>query len=244
MFCRPFTALLTFIALPMANLALADQTYTNILIPANSEISGAGNAGLPDGAGVAPILLNLPSNPSILTMSSVTGAITLNSGGGQNNPDGVVFSGSYGLSIPGASQMNAFGGLSGIEGPGAGYLVGVFETSSAPSGAPPASLDFVTFGTNFANLSPALNQVFYIGDGLTGDGSGSVQQFNVPAGATRLFLGISDAPFFVGGPGAYGDNSGNFTATLLVVPEPTTMGLIVSGAVTLLGLALRKSPIF
>jgi hypothetical protein len=34
--------------------------------------------------------------------------------------------------------------------------------------------------------------VFFIGDGRTGSGTGAVQQFIVPAGATRLFLGTVD----------------------------------------------------
>ena len=72
--------------------------------------------------------------------------------------------------------------------------MGVFETATGPAGGPPpATLDFTVIGTSFASLSPALNQVFYIGDGLTGDGSGSVQQFIVPLGATRLYLGCADA---------------------------------------------------
>jgi hypothetical protein len=40
-----------------------------------------------------------------------------------------------------------------------------------------------------------------------------VQQFNVPVGATRLFLGLSDAPGFDGNPGAYDDNFGSFTVS-------------------------------
>jgi hypothetical protein len=42
----------------------------------------------------------------------------------------------------------------------------------------------------------------------------------VPAGATRLFLGISDAPGFDGSPGAYGDNSGAFTASFEISGVP------------------------
>ncbi len=67
--------------------------------------------------------------------------------------------------------------------------------------------------------------MFYIGDGLIGDGSGAAQQFVVPAGATRLFLGIPDAPAFNGGPGGYGDNFGSFTASFVVTPEPSSVGL-------------------
>ncbi len=153
-------------------------------------------------------------------MTSVSGSITLNSGGGHNDPDGVITSGGYsGPTISGANGYtvaNAYGGISGITIPGGGALVGVFEPASAPVGAAPASLNFTVIGSNFTTLSPLLYQTFYIGDGLTGDGSGAVQQFIVPAGATRLFLGISDAPGFDGNPGAYGDNSGTFTASFQI----------------------------
>ena len=83
-------------------------------------------------------------------------------------------------------------------------LVGVFLGPSAPSGSPPAGLDFTGNASTFTTLSPAIGQVFFIGDGLTGSGSGSVQQFVVPAGATRLFLASSDE---LGG--SY-NNSGQF----------------------------------
>ena len=201
---------------------LLSQTvaYTNQPIAARMEIAGA-NQTLPDGSGLAPAEFDLPTNASVLTITSVTGTISLNNNG-QNDPDGAVVSGGYGLTLPNASYASAYGGISGIKQPGAGALVGVFETSSAPGGSPPATLDFTTIGNNFTSFAPALNQLFYIGDGLTGDGSGSVQQFIVPAGATRLYLGISDAPGFNGAPGAYNDNSGNFTVSFRVsaVGEP------------------------
>jgi hypothetical protein len=184
----------------------------------------AANQSLPDGSGLAPAEYDLPANASVLTMTKVAGTITLNSGGGYNDPDGVVVTGGYGLSLPDASYASAYGGISGIKQPGAGALIGVFETSSAPVAPPPATLDFTTIGNNFTSFAPALNQLFYIGDGLTGDGSGAVQRFIVPAGATRLYLGISDAPGFDGAPGAYNDNSGNFTVSfqVAVVSEPVS----------------------
>jgi hypothetical protein len=88
-------------------------------------------------------------------------------------------------------------------------LIGVFTDSSAPSGTAPAGQDFSGANDAFTSLSPALDEVFFIGDGLTGTGSGTVQQFVVPAGATRLFLASSDAV------GAAYDNAGQFKVTVL-----------------------------
>jgi len=80
-----------------------------------------------------------------------------------------------------------------------------------------------------------LNQVFFIGDGLTGDGTGTVQQFNVPVGATRLVLGFVDAPNYQGDAGGYSDDIGSFTATFAIVPEPSVLALLLGG-VALCGL--------
>jgi hypothetical protein len=61
---------------------------SNVSIAANAEISAAGNAGLPQpSAGAAPVQLALPSNPSVLTVLSVTGTISLNQGSGIGSND-------------------------------------------------------------------------------------------------------------------------------------------------------------
>ncbi|MEO1056783.1 MAG: FG-GAP-like repeat-containing protein, partial [Actinomycetota bacterium] len=82
-------------------------------------------------------------------------------------------------------------------------LVGVFVSDDVPSGGspPPADLDFRSsaLGVDFANLSPELRQPFFIGDGLTTDGD--VQEFIVPVGATRLFLGVMDDDAWATNPG-------------------------------------------
>lgn len=106
-------------------------------------------------------------------------------------------------------------GISGATWP-ANSLVGVFLDNSQPdtTGAP-VSLDFGPTGVGiaFATLSPALKQVFFIGDGRTGTGAGAAQTFVVPAGATRLFLGVSD------GFGWF-NNAGAFSVTVSAVPTP------------------------
>jgi hypothetical protein len=105
-------------------------------------------------------------------------------------------------------SITAEGSISGIlSADGGGYLIGVFLADSAPAGPPPATLDF-TGDSDFASLSPALAQTFFIGDGRTA--TGRPQRFHVPTGATRLYLGLADAWKFQGPPGFYADNSGSF----------------------------------
>ncbi len=102
------------------------------------------------------------------------------------------------------------------------FLAGVFLDDSAPTaGTEPDRLDFIPAnpddqGNNFTDLSPALRQSFFVGDGHTD--SGGVQTFHIPDGATRLYLGVEDAWDFgsagsSGAPGFFNDNSGAFSVT-------------------------------
>ncbi len=70
----------------------------------------------------------------------------------------------------------------------------------------------------FTELSPGLRQIFFIGDGLTGEETGDVQTFRIPDDATRLLLGYSDccSPSTPNLPGYYSDNTGTGTATINV----------------------------
>jgi Flp pilus assembly protein TadG len=88
-------------------------------------------------------------------------------------------------------------------------LMGIFLDNTQPSSsAQAASLDFSTDDSrNFTTLSPKLKQVFFIGDGL--DDSGNLQQFVVPTGATRLYIGIMDEN------GWWWDNVGTLSITAL-----------------------------
>jgi hypothetical protein len=130
------------------------------------------------------------------------------------------------------------------------FLVGVFLTGAPGSGvglgSQVASIgDYGGGGALSAtqgSYSPLVGQTFFIGDGLTGTGSGAIQQFTVPTGATRLFLGFADASSFVGQAGMYSDNTGNLTVNLQIVPggavpEPGTIALFALG---LAGLAIGR----
>ena len=136
---------------------------------------------------------------------------------------------------PDPTDIPSFGGISGVvDFERVMFLVGVLFDDSEPSDPAPPRLDF-TGDENFAELSPALNQTFFIGDGLTGTGFGSEQTFHVPDDATRLYLGFADAFAFQGLLGWYDDNTGSLTAAFTVapqgaVPEPGTLALLGLGA--------------
>jgi hypothetical protein len=88
-------------------------------------------------------------------------------------------------------------------------LVGIFIDDRAPSTwSAQSSLDFSTSASrDFSTLSPGLKQVFFIGDGM--NSSGSLQEFVVPTGATRLYVGLMDEK------GWWWDNTGTLSLTTL-----------------------------
>jgi Flp pilus assembly protein TadG len=97
-------------------------------------------------------------------------------------------------------------------------VVGVFLTDNQPDteGAPPADLDFTSDASrDFATLSPALRQPFFIGDGLRADGV-TPQDFIIPAGATRFYIGIMDGQ-------QWSDNSGSFSTNVVIPPTITVV---------------------
>lgn len=96
--------------------------------------------------------------------------------------------------------------VSGITSPDRiGYLAGVFLPDAPVTSPPPFGLDLEA-GYESERFAPLLQQVFFIGDGVTS--AGRIRRFRVPDGATRLYLGYADAYGLVGPPGYYVDNSG------------------------------------
>lgn len=164
-------------------------------ITSTADIFSAGQAIIPSDGTAAPMFAASSSFRSALRITNASGSI---------------FTGCLPLSGPdggnpcaqAATKSPAGIGLSAVRTEGAFFLAGVFLLDSAPLEPAPATLDFANdgLGKSFDSLSPKLAQVFFIGDGRTE--AGSVQNFFVPAGATRLALGTIDN--CGGGIGAHG----------------------------------------
>lgn len=206
----------------LAALAIAFLTAGGALAETVPGTSNPYLAGLPNGStccsgdsapAQSPVqVISVAVTPGTTLTFTATGGVDFAGAPPSTPPDGGgVFTTSPSDGISGATwPVNA--------------LVGVFLDNNLPTSGPaPADLDFggTGIGTAFTTLSPALKQVFFIGDGLTGTGSGSAQTFVVPAGATRLFLGVSD------GVGWF-NNSGSFSVTVAVgaAPPPPVVSAI------------------
>jgi hypothetical protein len=185
-----------------------------------------GNTG-PCCGDIAPVQFSFSAAAGqTLVFSSVTGTWDCDGPGSLCSPTGP--DGNLGADV----IIGSNGALSGTayRGSFAIPLFGVFLAAGLPASPPPA-LDFRNV-ENFTILSPLLGQVFWIGDGLTGTGSGAFQTFNVPGTATRLFLGSFDLQA--------ADNSGQMTAVFNIsggavgVPEPDTRLLLLIGSGLLL----------
>lgn len=202
--------------------------------------------------GATPVQVDLGAAAIFVTVTGVTGSVGYISDLAVAGPDGNLLLGSTQGS--GGTNVPAGGVLSGFTfGAGQFSLVGVFLGPFLP-GAAPGNFDSGN-GTAPA-YSPGLGQIFFIGDGLTGTGSGSEQTFFVPVGATRLGLGFVDQFYNFtacsGGPctaGLYGDNlvEGHLALGANVningaingaIPEPASVVLLTAG---LLGIIARRN---
>lgn len=177
------------------------------LVSSRANIYGAGHGQPPapagGGPGQLPVAIALPVGVDrVVQLTKVSGTISYFDGDPPKSADGEP--------SPGIEPLPTYGGLSGFITrdllPG---LTAVFLDDVEPQDPPPASLD--VGDATFSELSPGLRQIFWMGDGLTGTGSGATQRFHVPSGATRLFLGVTDRLYDSGSlPGFYQDNTGSF----------------------------------
>jgi len=192
------------------------KASASVQVDGRSNVFGAGHATPPapggGGAGLLPVVIDLPSNAAAVKFLAVSGEVSCCGGADPNGPDGGTVRG-Y------STNLFSVGGISGIQFQGRyQFLTGVFLDAGEPGGAAPNSLDFGPSGLtdSFTELSPELRQTFFIGDGHTP--SADVQTFHVPAGATRLFLGLADGLGFIGETGYYDDNTGFFAVDFEIVP--------------------------
>jgi hypothetical protein len=138
----------------------------------------------------SPVYAGPATAGETFTFTNVTGSVSFTGGTPHNPPDG-------GFHFSGPRSE---GGLTSINNIAEYYrmpvnaLVGVFLGPGLPTSNPaPGLLNFgihdlghgTYVGMTFTTLSPELQQTFFIGDGLTGRGTGSVQTFIAPTGATR-----------------------------------------------------------
>ena len=186
------------------------------------------------------------------TFTNVTGSVT-NARGGEPRepPDG----GRHLRSPEDDGGLTSINNIAGYYRMPLDALVGVFLGPGLPTGNPaPGLLNFgitgrglgTIVGINFATLSPDLQQIFFIGDGLTGRRSGSVQTFVAPAGATRLYLGVADGTQWNNNAGVFDVcvNCGSAVSELSsgsVVPEPSTWAMMLLGFTGLGCASFRKS---
>src|ERR1700677_2334506 len=116
----------------------------------------------------SPVYAGAVTAGSTLTFTSVTGSVSYAGGVPSDPPDG---DSSYLIDTPayegGALAINNIAGYMNMP---VDALLGVFLGPALPTSNPaPAELDFAD--TSFTSLSPGLQQIFFIGDGLTGAGT-------------------------------------------------------------------------
>lgn len=124
-------------------------------------------------------------------------------------------------------------------------LVGLFLTGDQPDGtAAPTALNFlpggnVTGNVDYTTLSPALKQVFFIGDGKTA--GNVVQKINAPFGATRLLLGTWDGFAWLNNVGSF-DVTVNASTPATAIPVTASLQVPKNTNVTIVSNSFNVPP--
>ena len=215
-------------AMAFVGLAGAAQAIT---VPGFADPFAAGGASVSGEA--AAVKVNNTLIPGGVLNFSATGATDYSGGAPSGTPDGDLgyiypMNADYGTGIAGALQVPV------------NALVGVFVGPGTPGGTPPAQLDY-TSGLDHPSYTPGLDQIFFIGDGLTGTGFGATQDFYVPMDATRLYLGTVDGSGWYNNTGAIevSVSGSGLGAPIAPVPEPAAWTMMLLG-VAAVGAAARR----
>jgi len=202
----------------------------------------AGGGGIDSVPAQAPVLVTgVPFSAGNRLTFSVTGQSSVgpgtSTGANPGTPDGTS----------GFSMTNYGDGISAPLSVRVDALMGVFLGASSPTGAAtPAQLNFAAgSGLAFESLNPLVGQIFFIGDGRTtlnlGPSAGVAQEFIVPVGATRLFLGSSDGFGWFNNSGDFTVGITNLDAATSVIPLPAAAWLLLGGLGVLGGVARRRA---
>lgn len=177
----------------------AGSTPRPVLATANIFGAGYGDAPAPagGGGGTLPPGWRLPTGSArVVTFPRIAGTVTPVQG---TEP----YKGARGTAADN-TDVSSWRGISGIVDRGNGmFLVGVFLADGEPALPAPSRLDF-TAKEDFGNIAPLIGQTFFIGDGAD-------RRYEVPASATRLYVGFADSyngEYFQGQPGYYDNNAG------------------------------------
>lgn len=140
----------------------------------------------------------------LVSFEGLSGQGNWGGGNGTNyGPDGNTnWKVALGNSSPNNVPNNSMHGIANVRAPISAVMAVFLDDNPPNTTAAPSGLDFNTQAQrDYTLLEPAKKQPFFVGDGKTS--SGEVQYIRIPAGATRIFLGMMDA-------WQWNDNTGSF----------------------------------
>jgi Carboxypeptidase regulatory-like domain/Dockerin type I domain len=187
------------------------DTGVTVIVPATSNIFGAGLSAVPDfgaggtGNGTLPPGISLPAGTGrTIRLLDAAGAVRFFPTENPTcPPDGKL--------LAMQAIWGTWGGLTGPNSDRRCELAMVFLTDDERPPVAPAAYESGNLTDEY--VTPTVGQIFSIGDGLTPEGD--VQVIFVPDDATRLFLGLlARFNFDNPEPGWYGDNSGRHEVIL------------------------------